>query len=248
LSGSRAGAGIARVLLDVLDGALDLLLGGCCVGCGRPGRVLCAGCAAGLPTSGRPAWPTPVPAGLAPPWAAGEYDGVVRAMVLAHKERRVLALGGPLGVLLAAAVRAADVGGPLVLVPVPSRPGAVRSRGHDPTGALTARAARLVGAPAVPLLRTRAGLADQAGLNADQRAANLAGSLHCPSHGLRRLARRHPRTRVVVCDDVITSGATAREAQRALESVGLEVAAIAAVAATRRRWPGPALSSSGVTD
>jgi orotate phosphoribosyltransferase len=59
----------------------------------------------------------------------------------------------------------------------------------------------------------------------------------CPSPALRRLARRTGRATVVVCDDVLTSGATAREAQRALEAVGLEVAAVAVVAATRRRLP-----------
>lgn len=222
------------MIRDLVDGALDLLLGGCCVGCGRPGRALCPDCADSLPDTGRPAWPSPVPAGLAPPWAADEYAGTARSLVLAHKEHQVLALGPPLARMLAAAVAAAELDGPLVLVPVPSRPAAVRARGHDATGSVTARAARLLGSAAVPLLRTRAGLLDQAGLNAQERAANLAGSLHCPSAGLRRLARRRPRTRVVVCDDVITTGATAREAQRALESVGLEVAAIAAVASTRR--------------
>ena len=232
----------------LLDAALDLLLGGRCVGCDRPGRALCAACAAELPAVGRPAWPSPPPPGLAPPWAAGEYAGTVRAMVLAHKEHAVLSLGGPLARLLATAVVAADVPGPLVLVPVPSRPSTVRARGHDPTGALTARAAHLVGAAAVPLLRTRPGLVDQAGLSAAQRAANLAGSLHCPSGGLRRLARHHPRARVVVCDDVVTTGATAREAQRALESVGLRVAAVAAVAVTRRNSPGAALPPSPGTD
>ena len=40
---------------------------------------------------------------------------------------------------------------------------------------------------------------------------------------------------LVICDDVVTTGATLREAQRALEAVGLEVTAVAAVAATRRR-------------
>ena len=232
----------------LLDAALDLLLGGRCVGCERPGRALCAGCAAGLPAVGRPAWPIPVPPGLAPPWAADEYAGTVRAMVLAHKERRVLPLGRPLARLLAAAVVAAEIDGPLVLVPVPSRPSTVRARGHDPTRSVTALAARLLDVPVVPLLRTRAGVLDQAGLNAQERSANLAGSLCCPSEGLRRLARRLPQGRVVVCDDVITTGATAREAQRALESVGLSVAAIAAIAATRRISPGRALSPAGVND
>lgn len=238
---------IADSVRELVDGALDLLLGGCCAGCHHPGRSLCARCAAALPEGAWPAWPTPVPPGLAPPWAAGEYAGALRALVLAHKEHRVLSLGPPLARLLARAVAAAEPTGPVVLVPVPSRPATVRARGHDPTGSLVTRAARQLGVPAVPLLRTRPGVLDQAGLDAQQRAANLAGALHCPTSGLRRLARRVPRARVVVCDDVLTTGATAREAQRALESVGLEVVAIAAVAATPRRSAGPgppALSSS----
>jgi predicted amidophosphoribosyltransferase len=193
-----------------------------------------------------------------PPWAAAEYDGVVRALVIGHKERRLLGLRAPLAQLLAHAVRAAlaDRSGPVLLVPVPSRPGVARARGHDPTGRMTARAARLLrhdGADviAMPLLRCRAGAVDQAGLGAAERAANLAGSMHCPVELLRRLASRRTQVRIVVCDDVVTTGATVREAQRALEAVGLEVEAVAAVAATRRRNPtGRArpLSSSDPTD
>ena len=80
-------------------------------------------------------------------------------------------------------------------------------------------------------------MADQAGLDAAGRAANLAGSMFCPT-GAAAPAAPAGGVRVVVCDDVLTTGATAREAQRALEAVGLEVAGIAAVAATRRRVPG----------
>ena len=239
---------------DLLDAALDLLLGGSCAGCGRAGRALCGPCAEGLAQAARPAWPTPVPPGLAPPWAADEYAGTVRALVLAHKEHGVLALRRPLASLLAlAGAAAAAPGEPIVLVPVPSRPSTVRSRGHDATAAVTARTARLLrtqgyDALAVPLLRTRPGLVDQAGLDAAARARNLDHSLHCPAAGVRRLSRRRPRARFVVCDDVLTTGSTAREAQRALESVGLVVAAVAAIAGTRRISGRGALSSALPTD
>jgi predicted amidophosphoribosyltransferase len=178
--------------------------------------------------------------------AAGEYDGALKALVNAHKEHQALALAGPLGAVLAAVVRDLVVatghdGGPVVLVPVPSRPDAVRRRGHDPV-LRTARAAagrlRRTGTDAVVarLLVPAVRLADQAGLTAGQRAANLAGALRC-----RTPAGPWPPPSVVV-DDVLTTGATAREAQRALELAGHRVVGIAAVAATRRRvLPGQVL-------
>lgn len=226
-----------------MDGLRDLVLGSSCLGCGRPGRMLCRGCAAGLPTRGRPAWPTPTPAGLAPPWAAGEHAGLLRDLVIGHKEESRFALGAPLAGLLACSVRSAVPGslaGPVVLVPVPSRPGVARRRGDDPTWRIVSGAARLLAREgrevvAARLLRAHAGGADQAGLGAGQRAANLAGSMWCPSTAVRRLARGTAGARVVVCDDVLTTGATAREAQRALEAVGVAVHAVAVVGAVRRR-------------
>lgn len=226
----------------LLDAGADLLLGSACVGCAAPGRVLCTDCGSSLPTDARPAWPTPSPPGLVPPFATGPYDDLLRALVLGHKERRLLALTRPLGDLLAVSVAAAAEGVPatdaLLLVPVPSRPGAVRARGHDPTRAMTRLAARRLRASGRPaaearLLRTRPGVADQAGLDAGQRRANLAGSMAVRPGVVRRLAAT--RAHVVVCDDVLTTGATAREAQRALEAVGVPVLAVAAVAATARR-------------
>ena len=223
------------------DAALDLLLGGACLGCGRPGRAVCPPCRAGLPAVARLAWPTPVPPGLAPPWAAGEYAGLLRALVLGHKERRLVGLRPLLGDLLARSVVAGAVRtGPVLLVPVPSRAAVVRSRGHDPTLEVTraaARALRRAGYDVTVgrLLATRRDVADQAGLSAAERAANLDRSMHQRPRALTRAAGWRPRVRVVVCDDVLTTGATAREAQRALEAVGLPVSAVAVVAATRRR-------------
>ena len=226
----------------MLDEALDLFLGSRCVGCDLPGRMLCPACRAGL--SGRPrvAWPTPVPDGLVTPWAAEAYDGAVRALVVGHKDRGQWGHRRVLGDLLAQAVHGAaahlDPAVPLLLVPVPSRPGAGRRRGYEATEALVRRAASRIRrerpSAVAPLLVSR-GAADQAGLDAGDRAANMAGSMHCPSAALARVGRRWSQAHVLVCDDVLTTGSTAREAQRALEAVGLPPVAVAAVAATRRR-------------
>lgn len=231
------------------DAALDLLLGSACVGCAAPGRVLCGPCRDRLPAVAVPARPDPCPPGLVDSWAAGSYDDLLRAMVLGHKERGLHALRRPLARMLEVALRPVlppltssgpDAPGGLVLVPVPSRSSTLRERGHDPTWSMTRTAAAGLArtgqrVTAARLLRLRPGVLDQAGLHAAARAANLAGSMTCPSPGLRRLAAVHPRARVVVCDDVVTTGATLREAQRALEAVGVPVVALAAVAATRRR-------------
>lgn len=225
----------------MIDAALDLFLGSRCVGCDAPGRMLCEGCRGALSRRAVPAWPSPVPDGLVTPWATEVYDGAVRALVVGHKDRGQWSHRRVLGELLATSVRAAaadlDPAVPLVLVPVPSRPGAGRHRGYEATAALVRRAARVLRPERVvavaPLLVSR-GAADQAGLDARGRADNVAGSMRCPSPALARIARRRGTAYVVVCDDVLTTGATAREAQRALEAVGLAPVAIAAVAATRR--------------
>ncbi|GIM67533.1 hypothetical protein Pve01_89350 [Planomonospora venezuelensis] len=230
----------------VLDEALDLFLGSRCVGCDLPGRMLCPTCRGCLSRTPRVAWPTPVPDGLVTPWVVEAYDGAVRALVVGHKDRGQWGHRRVLGDLLARAVHGAaadlDRGVPLLLVPVPSRPGAGRRRGYEATAALTRVAASRLRrdrpAVVVPLLVSR-GAADQAGLDAGGRAANMAGSMRCPSTSLARVGRRFREAHVVVCDDVLTTGSTAREAQRALEAVGLPPVAVAAVAATRRRGSVP---------
>lgn len=240
---------------------MDLLLGQTCVGCARPGRLLCRGCAATVRAHPAPAWPDPVPPGLVQPWAATSYEGVVRAMVVGHKEHQLWSLARPLGRLLAGAVRAAVPGPvpgavpgavpavPVLLVPVPSRGAVVRRRGHAPTLAVVRSAARhlrATGTPArvLPLLASAGPVLDQAGLGASARAANLAGALWCPDRLLRR-ASGGPPGWVVLCDDVVTTGSTLREAQRALAAVGVTPLAAAVVAATRRRRVGPRATHRG---
>ena len=219
----------------LLDAGLDLLLGGRCVGCGRPGQPLCRDCHTGLPDG---SGTVERRVGRVPVVAAGAYDGVSRELVIGFKERQEHALARPLAEQLALAVVVA-IGSrraPVVLVPVPSRPEATRSRGLDSTAVLTARAARLlrrvdVDATVARALRTRRGVRDQAGLDAAQRARNLAGSMAARTGRALRLSR----ALVVVCDDVVTTGSTLAEAARALSAAGVPPFACATIAATPRR-------------
>jgi predicted amidophosphoribosyltransferase len=211
----------------------DLVLPAECGGCGRPRTVLCPECRAVLTAAvPRRVRPAPEPPGLPVVHAAARYADETRALLLAHKERGALALAGPLGTALAGAVRAtlgggrAGTGGATVLlVPVPSGRGAVRARGHDPTRRIALAAAgelRRTGTPArvVAVLRQRRPVADQSGLDARQRRANLSGALGVAAAGAGLLGGGP----VVLVDDLMTTGASLAEAARALRAVGVGAA------------------------
>ncbi|MFE3162913.1 ComF family protein [Streptomyces sp. NPDC059224] len=152
--------------------------------------------------------------------------------------------GGEPGVLTAGV---GDGGGgarggrPVLLVPVPSAPWAVRARGHDPVRRIAlAAAAELrrggTSVRVVPVLRQRRAVADQADLNSRQRLANLDGALEVPAGAARLLGGG----RVVLVDDLVTTGATLTEAARAVREVtGSEGAGEETTAVYRRAaWEG----------
>lgn len=220
---------------DLVTGLADLVLGARCPGCGRPAPAACEQCVAGV-VAVRP-FPVPgLPSGLPPVLAGGWYDGELRQLVLAAKEREALGVVGLLGGRVAAAVAAwllaTGHGGPVVLVPVPSSRAGVAARGLDLPWALAGVAATRLRATGAAASRWR-GLRlvraprDQSELGRGERLANLAGAL--------RGVARPPDGVPVVVDDIVTTGATLAEAVRAGSVAGWVPGAAAVVAATPLR-------------
>jgi predicted amidophosphoribosyltransferase len=164
--------------------------------------------------------------------AAASYSDAVRAALIAYKERGRRDLGRPLGALLTGAVSGLlefnrTPSAPVVLVAVPSSRGAAAARGGDHVARLVRRVAVSIGircaTGALSLVR---GVQDSAGLSSAERAANLGGAMTA------RLAP--PGCTAVLIDDIVTTGATLREARRALVESGWPVIGAAVVAATPR--------------
>ena len=208
--------------------------------------MLCPACDAALPRRGRPSWPTPVPAGLAPPYAAGDYDGVLRTLVNEHKEHGVLALATPLGRVLGDVVadlvrdqvrRPPATADRVLVVPVPSRRPVVRRRGHDPLLRVARESTRRLRSHGVGASVVQPLVARRAGSGTRRCSGRPSGRPTWPARCAAARGVRLPPGVVVLVDDVLTTGSTAREAQRALERAGVAVTGVAVVAATRQEVP-----------
>jgi predicted amidophosphoribosyltransferase len=178
-----------------------------CVRCGDPGGDICHVCAASL----RPAASGRIPGGIdraVVPWA---YEGAGRALVLRLKLGAVRSAAYP---LVAGMRRAAVTAGGLsgIATWVPGKPADTRRRGFDHAELLARGVSAGLGLPCRGLLDRRRIPLDQAALGAADRRANLAGVFRASSSP----------PRVVLVDDLITTGATAEACARALWAGGAE--------------------------
>ena len=210
-----------------LGSVLDLIFPVCCVGCGAPPAALCPACVAAtrpiLPAEGRP------PPGL--DWAAAvfPYEGPVREALARIKYRNSRSV---LPLLASVLVRRleAELPGPVDVVTWPPTT-ATRRRGRafDQAEHLARAVGRGLGVPVGACLTRQAG-PSQTGRSAQARR-------HGPTfgHGAFPVAGR----RVLVVDDVATTGATLTAAARALRSAGARWVGGATVARTPLRTGPP---------
>lgn len=213
----------------MLDAVFDLLYPRRCLGCGNRGWPFCHACEGALAVleppgcrrCGRPLLVDVDRCSDCPPgviaWsrAALLYDGPARRALMRLKFSgwRVAARGfGPLA--LAALSRAppgALSRGRPVLTWVPLGRRRHRSRGFDQAEALARALAAASGLPVRRLLRRVRDTAPQARRAGAERRAALRGAF---------VATGRSPPRVILVDDVLTSGATAAECARVLRAAG----------------------------
>jgi ComF family protein len=217
---------------------LDLLLPQRCLVCAIPGAQVCAACTASLPRIVPPAcercgapnvWPVRRCSECAGrrlafthARAAVEYDARVKRIVAAWKERGLRRLARWAAAVLADSVPLPHAGR---LVYVPSDPDRRLRRGHHPAEQLARELARTWGIGVEPALARVRGSPRQRELTRVERRDNVSAAF---------AAARPAPARVVLVDDVYTTGATANAAASALRIAGAREVEVVTFARTIR--------------
>jgi predicted amidophosphoribosyltransferase len=244
-------ASIGVTLGATLGALTDLVLPSDCAGCGTAAlgatAGICPDCAAELARLvPYETAPTPTPYGLPVCIALGPYDGVLRELVLAYKDRGRHRLARPLAVQLARGVAACAVrlghspGSPVVVIPVPSTAAAARQRHGDHMRRLARETVRTLNGRGWPAAVSSVAAAwpraDSAHLSAADRAVAARDAFRTRSTPARRVAAAAAvGACVIAVDDVLTTGATLASLAAQLTSDGVAVRGAVTLAATRRR-------------
>ena len=188
-----------------------MLLNAMCAGCNQPGEILCRRCRFALASS-------PARVGDGGVATALPFEGVARQVVLGLKYRNRRAVARHLARFM---VRRLHLGKVDLVTWAPTSPARARARGFDQAELLARAVARELGVPCRRLLYRAHGAA-QTGRSRAQRLDGPSFRARSPRSGLR----------VLLVDDVVTTGATLLSARDALLGVGVGSVVCVAAAAT----------------
>ena len=155
--------------------------------------------------------------------AAGIYQGRLKEAVHKLKYRNQLTLAQPLGQFLGTAIAAAGSAfAPHRIIPVPLHPVRLRQRGYNQALEVARPIAQLLDIPLdTNLLQRTRKTQQQQGLSAIERRSNLRNAFALTSGA--------PALKILLVDDVMTTGETVRECCRTLLAGGVDEVQVAVV-------------------
>jgi competence protein ComFC len=165
-------------------------------------------------------------------YSYGSYEGTLRELVHLFKYGGVRPLAGTFGKFLAQALpRETSFD---VIVPMPLHWFKQWQRGFNQSDDLAREIGKKWHVPVRNVIRRRRATVPQAGLTNAKRRANVRGAFQM---SIGRIARGKPLQgmRVLLVDDVVTTGATASACARVLKRAGAAHVALLALARTDRR-------------
>lgn len=160
-------------------------------------------------------------------YSYGSYEGSLRRLIQLFKYHGMRPLASHFGKLLAIALPRDQNFDLVVAMPMHWR--RRWSRGYNQAALLAAQIAKRWNAPVRNVVRRRRATTPQAGLTNAKRRANVAGAFRI------RRGVRLDGMRVLLVDDVLTTGATASACARVLKRAGARQVTVLAVARTDRR-------------
>ncbi len=211
--------------------ALELLFPSRCLGCERGGTYLCDACIEDLPRAENPrcslCWSPQPGAGLCPECYAAPppfdglrsafvYQGVARSLVRSLKYRGMTSLAPPMASLLAEVALDFEIEADIV-VPVPLSGLRHRTRGYNQASELAKHLGRELDLPMRPraLERSRHTSPQARTADAMERRRNVQGAFRSEDPAVEG-------NRMLLVDDVTTTGATLAACADALQRAGAD--------------------------
>jgi competence protein ComFC len=214
--------------MNLLERIISLYAPHACVGCATEGSLLCMSCIDCLEApqsvcylcrkesrNGRTCLECRSKSDLVSLNSLTQYAGVAKDLLWSLKFDRAQAAADIIGQLLTEQY-AGRVSSDVLIVPVPTATSRVRKRGYDQAVLIARSFARHSERQYTPLL-IRQGSQEQIGASSQQRHDQLRGAYVLNSNPL---ATQLAGKRIMLIDDVATTGATLEEAASVLKSSG----------------------------